>query len=56
VDNFVEIDGHEGDDLTGPSEFIKTIDKRKFEVMNFFNHGIRKERPSSTGLTIIRKK
>ena len=56
VDNFVEIDGHEGDDLTGPSEFIKTIDKRKFEVMNFFNHGIRKDKPSSTGLTIIRKK
>ncbi len=56
VNNFVEIDGHEGDDLTGPSEFIKTIDKRKFEVMNFFNHGIRKDKPSSTGLTIIRKK
>ena len=35
VDNFVEIENHEGDDLTGPSEFVKTIDKRKFEVMNF---------------------
>ena len=56
VDNFVEIDGHEGDDLSGPSEFVKTIDKRKFEVINFFNHGIRKDFPSSTGLTIVRKK
>jgi len=56
VDNFVEIDGHEGDDLSGPSEFIKTIDKRKFEVINFFNHGIRKDKPSSTGLTMVRKK
>ena len=56
VDNFVEIDGHEGDDLTGPSEFVKTIDKRKFEVINFFNHGIRKDKPSSTGLTLVRKK
>ena len=56
VDNFTEIDGHEGDDLSGPSEFVKTIDKRKFEVMNFFNHGIVKDKPSSTGLTIVRKK
>ena len=23
VDNFVEIENHEGDDLTGPSEFVK---------------------------------
>ena len=56
VDNFTEIDGHEGDDLSGPSEFVKTIDKRKFEVMNFFNHGIVKDKPSSTGITIVRKK
>ena len=26
---------HEGDDLSGPSEFVKTIDKDKFEVMSF---------------------
>jgi len=56
VDNFVELEGHEGDELSGPSEFVKTIDKRKFEVINFFNHGIRKDKPSSTGLTIVRKK
>jgi len=56
VDNFVELDGHKGDDLSGPSEFVKTIDKRKFEVFNFFNHGIQKDKPSSTGLTIVRKR
>ncbi len=56
VNNFVELEGHEGDELSGPSEFVKTIDKRKFEVINFFNHGIRKDKPSSTGLTIVRKK
>ena len=56
VDNFIELEGHTGDDLSGPSEFIKIIDKRKFEVFNFFNHGIRKDFPSSTGLTVVRKK
>ena len=28
VDNFIELEGHTGDDLSGPSEFIKIIDKR----------------------------
>ena len=56
VDNFIELEGHKGDDLSGPSEFIKIIDKRKFEVFNLFNHGIRKDFPSSTGITIVRKK
>ena len=56
VNNFVELEGHEGDELSGPSEFVKTIDKRKFEVINFFNHGIRKDKPSSSGLTIVRRK
>ena len=56
VENFVELEGHKGDDLTGPSEFVKTIDKRKFEVFNFFNHNKVSWKPSSTGLTIVRKK
>jgi len=56
VDNFVEIKDHEGDDLSGPSEFIKTIDKRKFEVINFFNYKEKSEHPTSSGLTIVRKK
>ena len=56
VDNFTEIKNHEGDDLSGPSKFVKTIDKRKFEVFNLFNHGIMPDFPSSTGLTIVRRK
>ena len=56
VDNFIELEGHKGDDLSGPSEFIKTIDKRKFEVFNLFNHNIVSWKPSSTGITIVRKK
>ena len=56
VDNFIELEGKRGDDLTGPSEFIKTIDKRKFEVFNLFNHQMVSWKPSSTGLTIVRKK
>jgi len=50
------LDGHTNDDLKGPSEFIKTIDTKKFEVINFFNHGNIKDKPSSAGLTIVRKK
>jgi len=56
VDNFAEVERHKGDDLTGPSDFIKTIDNSKYEVFNFFNHGIDNDKPSSTGLTIVRKK
>ena len=56
AENFIEVEGHQDYDLSGPSEFIKTIDKRKFEVMNFFNYGIEKDFPSSSGLTIVRKK
>ena len=33
-----------------------SIDREKFEVINFFNHGIRKDKPSSSGLTIVRRK
>ena len=56
IDNLLELDGHTNDDLKGPSEFIKTIDTKKFEVINFFNHGNIKDKPSSAGLTIVRKK
>ena len=56
MEESIEVEGHEGDDLTGPIEVIKTIDTEKFEVINFFNNGIRRDFPSSTGLTIVRKK
>jgi len=60
VDNFVETEEHEDYDLTGPSEWLRrfTISSHydDYEVLNLFNYGIEKDFPSSTGLTILRKK
>ena len=56
VNNFIETKEHEDYDLSGPSEFIKTLDGDKFEILNLFNYGIEKDFPSSTGITIVRKK
>jgi hypothetical protein len=56
VDNFIESENHEEYDLSGPSEFIKTLDSDKFEILNLFNYGVEKDFPSSTGITILRKK
>ena len=43
-------------DWTGPAQLVNEIDRDKFEVFNLFNFGIIKNKPSSTGLTLIRKK
>jgi hypothetical protein len=60
VDNFVETEEHEDYDLSGPSEWLRrfTISSHydDYEVLNLFNYGIEKDFPSSTGLTILRKK
>lgn len=44
------------DDWSGPIKLAKEIDSDKWEVFNLFNHGIVKNKPSSTGLTLIRRK
>lgn len=49
-------DRDEHDDWTGPIKFVKEIDETKWEKINLFNHGIIKNKPSSTGITILRKK
>ena len=49
-------DRNEHDDWSGPIKLVKEIDGNKWEVLNLFNHGIIKNKPSSTGLTLIRKK
>ncbi len=49
-------DRNEHDDWSGPIKLVKEIDGNKWEVFNLFNHGIIKNKPSSTGLTLIRKK
>lgn len=38
----------------GPSKFIKEISS-EWQRFDFFNHGILKNKPSSTGLTILKK-
>lgn len=41
----------------GPIRFVKELkDSKDWEVFNLFNFGIVKNKPSSTGLTLIRKK
>jgi hypothetical protein len=60
MDNFIESENHEPYDLSGPSEWLRrfTIGHKydDYEVLNLFNYGIEKDFPSSTGITIVRKK
>ena len=60
VDNFIETENHEEYDLSGPSEWLKKFlighEQDDYEVLNLFNYGIEKDFPSSTGVTILRKK
>jgi hypothetical protein len=49
-------DRGEHDDWSGPIQLVKEIDNDKWEIFNLFNHGIVKNKPSSTGLTLIRRK
>lgn len=60
VNNFIvtqEVkDKGDHDDWIGPIKFSKEIDETVWEKINLFNHGIVKNKPSSTGLTILRKK
>ena len=39
----------------GPSKLIKELDKKEWEIFNFFNNGIFKTKPASTGLTILQR-
>jgi hypothetical protein len=43
-------------DFSGPSKFVKELmDSGKWEVINLFNNGVVKNKPSSSGFTIISK-
>lgn len=44
------------DDWNGPIKLAKEIDTDKWQVFDLFNFGIVKNKPASTGLTLIRKK
>jgi hypothetical protein len=41
---------------SGPAELIKKLDTTKWQIFDLFNFGIERTKPSSTGLTLIRKK
>jgi hypothetical protein len=44
------------DDWTGPVKFNQEIDETKWERLNLFNFGIVKNKPASTGITLLKKK
>jgi hypothetical protein len=45
------------DDWSGPIRFVKELkDNSEWETFDLFNFGIQKNKPSSTGLTLVRKK
>jgi hypothetical protein len=44
------------DDWNGPIKLAKEIDTDKWQVFDLFNFGIIKNKPASTGLTLVRRK
>jgi hypothetical protein len=43
-------------DPSGPSTFIKELrDNQEWEIINLFNNGVVKDKPSSTGFTVIKR-
>ena len=52
----VKSQNHQDNITNGPSKLVKELsDDSDWEIFNFFNNGIFKTRPSSTGLTILQK-
>lgn len=50
-------DRGEHDDWSGPIQFIRELKENPdWEVFNLFNFGVIKNKPASTGLTLIRRK
>lgn len=43
-------------DFSGPSQFVKDFNSDEWEIFNLFNYGRLKEKPSSSGVTILRRK
>ena len=46
---------HHDEFVNGPSQLIKELNKDEWEIFNFFNNGIFKTKPASTGLTILQR-
>ena len=49
-------DKNDFDGWEGPIKFVKEIDINIWQKFDLFNFGIQKNKPASTGLTLIRKK
>ena len=43
-------------DFSGPSQFIKDFNNKEWEFFNLFNYCRLKEKPSSSGITILKRK
>lgn len=55
VTNEIKSDDHQ-EITNGPSELVKLLKQdSNWEVFNFFNNGIFKSKPSSTGLTLVQR-
>ena len=55
VTNEIKSDDHQ-EITNGPSQLIKELkENSEWEIFNFFNNGIFKTKPSSTGLTILQR-
>lgn len=51
-----DIDDKYWQDFTGPSKFVNELmENGDWEIINLFNNGIVRNKPSSTGITIIRR-
>jgi len=56
VTNDVSEQKHHDEFANGPSKLIKELkENNNWEIFNFFNNGIFKSRPSSTGLTFVQR-
>lgn len=56
IDNFIvsEDNKHSFTPIDGPSKLIKEITS-EWKIFNFFNHNTSKNKPSSTGITLIQR-
>ena len=56
VTNDVEVQNNHDNFANGPSKLVTELKNNKeWEIFNFFNNGIFRSRPSSTGLTILQR-
>ena len=57
-ENFIVTEDQKKDfhEFTGPSSFVKDFCDDEWERFNLFNYGILKSKPSSSGITLFKRK